>query len=51
MHNFDPELIHSVYGLSSPTQKEIDERAKKVKRCVTAMGDKYLLATPIGRKK
>lgn len=53
-HNGDIKMhdqVMSLYGLSSPSQDIIDERTRKVEAVKATMGDKYLLAKPVGRKK
>jgi len=43
-------ILHSFYKLSPPSKKEVALRDKKIKECKERMGDKWLLAKPIGRK-
>ena len=46
------KLIDSVYGLDlTPDQKLVKIRDRKVAKCIKEMGDKYLLAKPVQRKK
>ena len=43
-------LIYSLYGLSVPTQSQIEIREKKVAQCKKKMGNKWLLALQVQRK-
>ena len=43
-------VIHSLYGLTSPNQLQVELRAKKVAACKKMMGKKWLLAIHVSRK-
>lgn len=47
--DLDVITITSFYGLSAPSQREINLRKKKIEKCKEILGDKYLLAKPIQR--
>lgn len=45
------DQVMSLYGLTPPSQEVIDERTRRVEAVKSTMGDKYLLAKPVVRKK
>jgi hypothetical protein len=44
------EVITCLYGMAKPDPKAQKDHMKKVSKVIERLGDKYLLAKPVGRK-
>jgi hypothetical protein len=42
-------IIKSLYGLTPPSQKEVEKRDAKIEQAKKQMGHKYLLSKPMPR--
>jgi hypothetical protein len=44
-------IINSFYGLDLPSKESLKKREKKVAECIAKMGDNYVFAKKVERKK